>query len=49
MLGARVLHSRSVEIARRFKSQTLISADEIAFVDALEDGPLARDLREDAA
>jgi len=34
------------EIARRFKSQTLISADEIVFEDSLEEGPLAVDERE---
>lgn len=34
------------EISNRFKSQTLISADEIVFVDALEDGPAAIDERE---
>ena len=34
------------EIAKRFKSQTLISADEITFADSLEDGPLAVDERE---
>ncbi len=33
------------EIARRFKSQTLISADEIVFADTLEEGPLAVDER----
>ena len=33
------------EVARRFRSQTLIGTDEIAFVDALEDGPLAEDQR----
>ena len=33
------------EVARRFRSQTLIGADEIAFVDALDDGPLAEDKR----
>ena len=32
-------------ISRRFKGQTLISADEISLVDALEDGPLAIDKR----
>ncbi len=32
-------------ISRRFKGQTLISADEVSLVDALEDGPLAVDLR----
>ena len=32
-------------IARRFKSQTLISADEITFVGELPDGPLATDDR----
>lgn len=36
----------SAEIARRFKSQTLISADEIVFAENLEDGPLAVDERE---
>lgn len=36
----------SAEIARRFKSQTLISADEIVFADSLEEGPLAVDERE---
>lgn len=36
----------SAEIARRFKSQTLISADEIVFADNLEEGPLAVDERE---
>ena len=34
------------EIAKRFKSQTLISADEIVFADHLEEGPLAVDERE---
>jgi phenylacetate-CoA ligase len=33
------------EIARRFKSQTLISADEIRFVDTLGDGPTVVDKR----
>tara|TARA_R110000868_G_scaffold46376_14_gene153306 strand:- start:11947 stop:13119 length:1173 start_codon:yes stop_codon:yes gene_type:complete len=33
------------EIARRFKNQTLISADEIAFAEKLEEGPLAVDER----
>lgn len=33
------------EVARRFKSQTLISADEIAFVEELGDGPVAVDER----
>jgi phenylacetate-CoA ligase len=32
-------------IARRFKGQTLISADEISLVDTLDDGPLAVDKR----
>ena len=35
----------AAEIARRFKSQTLISADEIAFVETLEDGPAVIDER----
>ena len=34
------------EVARRFKSQTLIAADEIALAAALEDGPVAIDRRE---
>jgi phenylacetate-CoA ligase len=34
------------EIAKRFKSQTLISADEIVFANHLEEGPLAVDERE---
>jgi len=33
------------EIARRFKSQTLISADDIVFEDILEDGPAVVDQR----
>lgn len=33
------------EIARRFRSQTLIAADEIAFVDSLGDGPVVVDER----
>lgn len=33
------------EIARRFKSQTLISADDIIFEDTLEDGPAVVDQR----
>jgi len=36
----------AAEISRRFRSQTLISADEIVFADELEDGPLAIDERE---
>lgn len=36
----------AAEIARRFKSQTLISANEIVFADSLEEGPLAVDERE---
>ncbi len=32
-------------VSRRFKSQTLVSVDEIALVDALDDGPLAVDER----
>ena len=36
----------SAEIARRVKSQTLISADEIVFADNIEEGPLAVDERE---
>jgi phenylacetate-CoA ligase len=36
------------EVARRFKTQTLISADDIDLVDALEDGPLAADQRDGA-
>ena len=36
------------EAARRFKSQTLIAADEIAFAGALEDGPVTIDRREGA-
>ena len=35
----------SEEIARRFKSQTLISADEITFVEELEEGPAVLDER----
>lgn len=35
----------AAEIARRFKSQTLISADEIAFAAALDDGPAVVDRR----
>ena len=33
------------EIAQRFKSQTLISADEISFVHELEEGPAVVDER----
>jgi hypothetical protein len=33
------------EIARRFKSQTLISADDIRFVASLDDGPNVADGR----
>ena len=33
------------EIARRFKNQTLISADEITFVEELEEGPAVFDER----
>ncbi len=39
----------SGEVGRRFKSQTLISADEIALVAELGDGPLAVDRRDGAA
>ena len=35
----------AAEVARRFRSQTLISADEIAFVEELGDGPVAVDER----
>lgn len=35
----------SEQIARRFKSQTLISADEITFVEKLEEGPAVLDER----
>ncbi len=37
------------EVERRFKSQTLISADEIELVGELDDGPLAVDRREGTA
>ena len=37
------------EVERRFKSQTLISADEIVFLGELDDGPLAIDRRESTA
>ena len=33
------------EVARRFRSQTLIGTDEIAFADAIDDGPLVDDKR----
>lgn len=38
----------SEEIATRFKSQTLIAADEISYVETLDDGPLVVDDRENA-
>jgi len=37
------------EISRRFKSQTLISADEITLIGELPDGPLANDNRRNAS